>query len=172
MLIMTYVDTLTGEQVPYIIEKFMSIGASNVHAVPAFTKKGRPEYIFFIDAPEEKLDIVKEAVVKETGSLGMRILKEEHFSFPYEIRKMRIKFTDQAGEVIWESKIAIKVTTGTNGRIISARAEHEEVVILIQQLREKSLDYNYKDLKKIIENEALLYISRDKFHPKIIIEDL
>ena len=172
MLIMTYVDTLTGEQVPHIIEKLMSMGASNVHAIPAFTKKGRPEYIFFIDAPEKKLDIVKETIVKETGSLGMRILKEEHFSFPYEMRKMKIKFTDHDGVVLWEDKIAIKTTLGNDGRILSARAEHEEILMLIKKLKRKGLDYNYKDIKRIIENEALLYISRDRSHPKIAIEDL
>lgn len=47
MLLIVNVDSITGEALPYLIDGLMARGASSVHAIPAITKKGRSEYIFF-----------------------------------------------------------------------------------------------------------------------------
>ena len=41
VLIMVNVDDVAGETIPYLFDMLLRMGAKNVHAIPAYTKKGR-----------------------------------------------------------------------------------------------------------------------------------
>ena len=93
LLLMISVDNISGEVIPYLIESAINRGASNVHVVPAITKKGRPEYLLFVDVNEENLEPVIGFLLAELGSLGYRIFRDEHIQSGYEVEKTKINLT-------------------------------------------------------------------------------
>lgn len=155
MLLMTNIDNITCDQVPYLIEELMKLGAKNVHVMPALTKKGRNEYIFLIDSEEEALDSLAEFMALETGTLGVRVLKTEHYPFDYEIRKLFISFRDEAEVPLWEGDISLKIVKGKGQKPLSVRVEYEELKELASYLRKAGLKLSLHELREIIEEKAL-----------------
>lgn len=152
---MTNIDNITCDQIPYLIEELMKLGAKNVHVVPALTKKGRPEYIFLIDCEEEYLDILAEFMALETGTLGVRLLKTEHYPFDYELRKLCLSFRDENDLPLWEGEIDIKIVIGKEQKPLSARVEYEELKELASKVREEGLKLSMYEIKELIEERAL-----------------
>lgn len=74
MLIMTTIDDISLESIPYIGNRLIDNGANNFHIINSFTKKGRMEYILFVDLDENKLEDVSSLLALEFGTIGMRIL--------------------------------------------------------------------------------------------------
>ncbi|MCC4769905.1 DUF111 family protein [Methanosarcina sp. DH2] len=155
MLLMTNVDNITCDQVPYLIEELMKLGAKNVHVVPALTKKGRPEYIFLIDSEKDTLDSLAEFMALETGALGVRLLKTEHYPFDYELRKLCLSFRDENDLPLWEGEIDIKIVIGKEQKPLSARVEYEELKELASRVREAGLKLSMYEIKELIEERAL-----------------
>lgn len=155
MLLMANIDNITCDQVPYLIEELMELGAKNVHVIPAFTKKGRPEYIFLIDGEEETLDSLAEFMALETGTLGVRLLKTEHYPFNYELRKLCLSFRDENDLPIWEGEIDLKIVIGKDQKPLSARVEYEELKELAGRVREAGLKLSMYEIKELIEERAL-----------------
>lgn len=155
MLLMTNVDNITCDQVPYLIEELMKLGAKNVHVVPAFTKKGRSEYIFLIDSEEGNLEVLAEFMALETGTLGVRILKTEHYPFDYEMRTLCLSFRDENDLPLWEGEIDVKIVIGKEKKPLSARAEYEELKELTNRVREAGLKLSMYEIKELIEERAL-----------------
>lgn len=152
---MTNVDNITCDQVPYLIEELMQLGAKNVHVVPAFTKKGRSEYIFLIDANKSDLESLTEFMALETGTLGVRIIKTEHYPFDYEMRKIRLAFWDEKDKFLYESGIHVKIVISRKQKPLSARVEYEELKDLAVRIRKAGLKLSMYELKELIEENAL-----------------
>ncbi|NDV19454.1 DUF111 family protein [Pseudodesulfovibrio sp. JC047] len=91
MLLMINVDDISGELVPHAIDSLMKQGAKSVHVVPAITKKGRPEFIFFIDAPEDRTDDLARYVTSELGTLGVKVIKHDHIYVPYHMTSILVE---------------------------------------------------------------------------------
>jgi len=107
VLIMVNVDDVTGETVPYLFETLMNMGAMNVHAIPAFTKKGRQELIFLIDTPREKITEIGDFLVGELGTLGLRVFEEsEHIEFDYQVKESRLIVQDEATGEVYTCSVA------------------------------------------------------------------
>jgi len=155
LLLMTNVDNITCEQVPYLIEELMKLGAKNVHVVPAITKKGRPEHIFLIDSEEETLDSLAEFMALETGALGVRVLTTEHYPFDYEIKRFFISFFDVSETPVWEGNISLKIVIGKNQKPLSARVEYEELKELSGRVKEAGVRLSMYEIKELIEERAL-----------------
>lgn len=154
-MLMTNIDNITCDQVPYLIEELMRLGAKNVHVIPALTKKGRPEYIFLIDSEEEILDPLAEFMALETGALGVRVLTTEHYPFDYEIKKLFISFLDEFEVSLWEGSISLKVIKSKGQKPLSARVEYEQLKELASDLQKAGLKLSLYELREIIEEKAL-----------------
>jgi uncharacterized protein (DUF111 family) len=151
------VDNITNEHVPYIIEKLMKKGAKNVHVIPSITKKGRQEHIFFVDLPEAKVKTVSREIVRETGTIGIRIIKEEHISYNYEFKEI---------EIIINSKkynIKVKFIFDEDKECLAVKAEYED----IRSIANDSNDYSFNELKTIIEGEIIKKVSAKKIEVNI-----
>ncbi|MDD4498555.1 MAG: DUF111 family protein [Methanosarcinaceae archaeon] len=155
MLLMTNVDNITCEQVPYLIEELMDSGAKNVHVVPAFTKKGRSEYIFLIDAEERYMETLAEFMALETGTLGVRVIKTEHYPFNYELRKIRLEFRDEMDRPLWKGGVSVKIVISREEKPLSARVEYEELKELSVHIRKAGLNLSMHEIKELIEEKAL-----------------
>ncbi|MDC0209121.1 nickel pincer cofactor biosynthesis protein LarC [Nitrosopumilus sp.] len=69
----TNVDDVSGEILGYLIEKIMKVGAKDISIYPGITKKGRPTNLISIMCDDEKIEIITDILVLETGTLGIRI---------------------------------------------------------------------------------------------------
>jgi len=74
----TNVDDVTGEILGNLIDLLMDEGALDVSIVPAVMKKGRPGSIVKVIARREEMDRLARIVMRETGSLGIRIFPSLH----------------------------------------------------------------------------------------------
>lgn len=157
VLIMINVDDVTGETIPYLFETLMDMGAKNVHAIPAFTKKGRQEFIFLIDTPREAVTEIGDFLVRELGTLGLRILQEDkHIEFPYQVKEIRLIVRDEAtGEETMNPTIAVKLIRDSQGRIAAAKAEYEDLKRAIELLVSMGVHISLVTLRKLVESAML-----------------
>lgn len=152
MLIMTTIDDLPPEGIPYITDKIIDAGAKNVHIINALTKKGRMEYIVLVDFEEEFFDEISSLLALEFGTIGMKIFKHEHKKFPYELieKKVLIKIND----INFDYDVKIKYLFSLEDKLISLKAEYEDLKVLAKDLNTKGFDISFSKLKTIIEAEA------------------
>jgi uncharacterized protein (DUF111 family) len=157
VLIMVNVDDVAGETVPYLFEMLMNIGAKNVHAIPAFTKKGRQEFIFLIDTPREKVTEIGDFLVSELGTLGLRVFEaSEHIEFPYQVKESKLIVRDEAtGEETSSHTIAVKLIRDSQGRVAAARAEYEDLKNALDFLVRMEVHVSLVTLKKLVEAAVL-----------------
>lgn len=143
MLLMFNVDNITNEQVPFLIEKLMKKGAKNVHVIPSITKKGRQEHIFLVDLPESEVESVSNEIVRETGTIGIRILKEEHISYNYKFKKVKLEIESKKYE------LRVKLIFNQNNEYLALKAEYEDLKKIADQVD----IYSFNELKTIVESE-------------------
>jgi uncharacterized protein (DUF111 family) len=152
MLLMITVDDLPPEGLPYIIEKTIDSGAKNIHVLNAITKKGRMEYIFLVDVNKKSLEYVSSLLALELGTLGIKTLKTEHTMLPYEIlsRNITIKNKDKH----YESSVQVKYLKNKDDKVISLKAEFEDIKAITFELESRGIVIPISKLKTIIEAEA------------------
>ncbi len=127
MLLLTYMDNVDVEYLGYIINKLIEAGASNVHAIPSFTKKGRQGFVFLIDVEDDKIQSVENILASEAGVLGYRVIECIHKSFKYDIVKVKVYVGGrEAGFVRVKRLIA-------NGEVRSVKAEYDDVVKIVEK---------------------------------------
>lgn len=155
MLLMTNVDNIHADQVPYLIEQLMSVGAKNVHVVNAMTKKGRQEYIFFIDVPEENAYLVSRFLASEIGTLGVRIIQADHIAYNYSFETLKLSLHDNKENVAWQGSVQVKIIRDDAGSPLSARVEYEDLKAAAKAIDVTEAEISFYELKQMIENEAL-----------------
>ena len=153
LLLMINVDNITGEVIPYLIETAIDRGAKNVHVVPALTKKGRPEYLIFVDVEEDSLEPVVGFLLAELGSLGYRILKADHVPSDYEVEKIDVNLSSLGVPI--DREVRIKVIRRKNGSILTANLEYEDLRDLTESLEGQAVRLPMMKLKSMIEGNFL-----------------
>ena len=117
----TNLDNVTGELMGHIFKVLLKFGARDVSVLPTITKKNRPGYLLRVIAKPMDCDTLSEVIIRETGTLGVRVLPYVHRNIAS--RKIVPVNVDINGET---SKIMIKVgMIGTE--IISVKPEYEDV---------------------------------------------
>jgi len=74
----TNLDDVTGEVVGHTINRLLEIGALDVTAIPTITKKNRPGQLLRVITRLSDCDTVVAAIIRETGTLGVRVLPYVH----------------------------------------------------------------------------------------------
>lgn len=74
----TNLDSVTGEVIGHTFDKLMEAGALDVTAVPVLMKKNRPGHLLRVITKPGDSGTVAEAIIRETGTLGVRILPYVH----------------------------------------------------------------------------------------------
>lgn len=74
----TNVDDVTGEVLGNLIELLMDAGALDVSLMPAVMKKGRAGNVISVIARHDDLERLAEMIMRETGSLGVRVFPSIH----------------------------------------------------------------------------------------------
>lgn len=167
MLLMTNVDNINADQVPYLIEQLMGKGAKNVHVVNAMTKKGRQEYIFFIDVQQDKVSSVSRFLASELGTLGVRIIKTDHISYDYFMETVKLSLHDNKENVVWKGSVQVKIVQDDSGSPLSARVEYEDLKATAKAINMAGAEISFYELKQMIENETLKKLRRTEFAIRI-----
>lgn len=156
MLAMVNVDNIAGDILPYIIDNILELGARNVHCIQALTKKGRLGYLFLIDTDEEYLDPIADFLALEVGTLGMRVLENQHRRYDYVIQPVRLSIQGEDDRPpVCETIIDVKLIVGEDGDITSARAEYRHVEAACGELRSRGCRIPFLELKARAELAAL-----------------
>ncbi|WP_407421642.1 nickel pincer cofactor biosynthesis protein LarC [Methanobrevibacter sp.] len=126
-VIETNLDHLTGEEIGYLFDKLLDLGASDVSITPIIMKKNRQGSLLKVISPKKNRETLIKAIFKETGSLGIRILpnlhrglaKREFIKKEFEIQGETFEVTFKVGYI--------------NGEIISSRPEYEDLKRISQK---------------------------------------
>lgn len=126
-VIETNIDHLTGEELGHLFDVLLDCGASDVSITPTIMKKNRPGSILKVISKKEKREELVEAIFRQTGSLGIRIIPNAHRGVAKrEFVKETFSINGKDYEVTF--KIAY-----INGEIISKRPEYEDLKRISQE---------------------------------------
>lgn len=117
----TNVDDVSGETLGYLIERLMSEGAKDVTILPTITKKNRPGHLISVLAAPKDEHQLTLLLIKETGSLGVRVTSYNRHLLAREFHSVHIKVGEQT------VSIRVKVATDRQGVIHQVKAEYEDV---------------------------------------------
>jgi uncharacterized protein (DUF111 family) len=153
MLLLVNVDDISGEMIPYVIEGLMARGAESVHVVQAITKKGRLEFLFFMDAPAEQVEVLGGFLAEEIGTLGIRVFDPHHICFEYRMRQVRLT-AQTSGDPV-QVLVGVKEILGEDGQVMSVKAEYEGLRAAVARLEQVGLGVSFGALKRLVEQAAL-----------------
>lgn len=77
LVIETNIDDCSGEVLGYTMDQLFENGALDVFFTPIFMKKNRPAYRLTVACYEEKKDVLKAIIFKQTTSIGLRYRHEQ-----------------------------------------------------------------------------------------------
>jgi uncharacterized protein (DUF111 family) len=157
---MTTVDDLPAEGLPYVIERTMEKGAKNIHVLNGITKKGRVEYIFFVDVDKQHLEDVSALLALELGTLGIKTFKTEHIPLPFEINSRKV--TIEVKNEQFESEVQGKYLKNDDDQVISLKAEYEDIKKIAMGLESKGIQIPLSKLKTIIEAKSYNKILKEE----------
>ncbi|NND86702.1 MAG: nickel pincer cofactor biosynthesis protein LarC [Nitrosopumilus sp.] len=101
----TNVDDVSGEILGNLIEKLMEKGAKDVSIYHGITKKGRPTNLVSVICNEQKVDELVDALVLETGTLGIRISESNRFIVPRISNTVKLTLNGTSFEVNYKKSI-------------------------------------------------------------------
>lgn len=120
-VIETNIDHMTGEEIGYLFDRLLEIGASDVSITPIIMKKNRQGSMLKVISSKSNRDKLVEAIFKETGSLGIRILPNLHRGISKrEFEKKVFEINGENFEVTFKNGYV-------NGELISSRPEYEDL---------------------------------------------
>lgn len=91
----TNVDDVSGEILGHLIENIMSNGAKDVTVSSAITKKGRPTHLVSVICDSNHVNSLLELLIKETGTLGVRVRSSERFTVPRTLNSIPVSIHGQ-----------------------------------------------------------------------------
>ena len=153
MLLLVNVDDISGEVIPHVIDELMERGAMSVHVVQAITKKGRLEFLWYIDAPEEHVEKLGGFLAGELGTLGVRVFDPHHIRFEYQVRQVQLTIQTAHGPI--QMTVRVKEVLDDDGHIISAKAERDDLGAALAQLQRAGEQISLSALKGLVEQTAL-----------------
>ena len=124
----TNVDDVRGEILGFLITKLMEQGALDATIIPTITKKNRPGYLISVITNEDKVENLTELLIKETGTLGVRLLKQQRYCLERKVNEHKISI--QGHDFVIHQKTAMD----HNGNIVQKKIEFEDLKIIADKL--------------------------------------
>ena len=107
-IIETHLDDWNPELWPHVSEKLMEAGALDVSLVPIQMKKGRPGFLLRLIGDPAHGTRLKEIILNETSSIGLRFHTMQRMTLPREIMEV---------DTPWGPVQAKKVETAAGSRV-------------------------------------------------------
>ncbi len=140
----TNVDTLSGEILGSLFDTLLSNNARDVTITPIIMKKNRPAHKIEVICKDEDSDKLLDILMKETGSLGVRINKSTHRGVAK--RKIITQEIDINGSI---ESVNFKVGYLSDNTVIKYTPEYEDV----KRISEK-IGIPLKDVMDIINRKC------------------
>jgi hypothetical protein len=116
----TNVDDVTGEVMGHLIEKLMQAGALDVSVLPALMKKGRAGFVIRSIAGAEEMELLAKIMIRETGSLGVRVFPSIHrLVAEREQKNVQVEMCGR----IYQSQVKV---SRMDGELLSVKPEYED----------------------------------------------
>lgn len=139
----TNVDDVTGEVLGNLLELLMEAGALDASIVPALMKKGRPGNVVKVIATAEKVETLAALIMKETGSLGLRVFPSLHrYIAQREERSVSVVIEGKSYEV------SVKLSH-LGGNVLSLKPEYEDCKKIA-----KDADLPLREVARKVEERA------------------
>ena len=111
-MISCQIDDMNPEQYPHIMDRLLSMGASDVSLTPTIMKKGRPGVILDVLCDAKLLSRLADTILKETTTLGVRyhpvsriMLERESVSFQSSLGPVTVKKAMLDGNLVkWKAE--------------------------------------------------------------------
>ncbi|WP_100407554.1 nickel insertion protein [Bacillus solitudinis] len=108
-------DDISGEWLGYVMDQLFECGANDVFYTPIYMKKNRPGVLVQLLCNRDKLEAIRDILLKETTTLGIRY---------YPITVFRAERSVRSVETKWGP---ITVKEGFyNGQVVQRAPEFEE----------------------------------------------
>ncbi len=107
-VIETHLDDWSPELWPHVSEQLMQAGALDLSLTPILMKKGRPGFLLRVICDQAHAACLKELILAETSSIGLRFHRMNRMTLPREIIEV---------ETPWGPVQAKKIATGFGTRI-------------------------------------------------------
>ena len=119
-LLETNVDDVSGEVLGHLIERMMEQGALDASIIPAVGKKGRPAHLIRVISRPWMAEELADRLMRETGSLGVRMMDVPRVVADREIRTVRVELGGR------EFEVRVKVSR-VGERILGVKLEHDDL---------------------------------------------
>lgn len=99
------VDDMTGELAGHAVTALLAAGALDAWAVPIVMKKGRPALTMAAIGTSEQADVLAQAMLRETSSIGVRVLPLRRVERPRRVAEVSTAY----------GSIPVKISGGAYG---------------------------------------------------------
>lgn len=115
-------DDISGEWLGYVMDVLFEAGANDVFYTPIYMKKNRPGVLLQLLCPRKSMDKMKEILLKETTTFGIRY-------YPLTVHRMERNFVKVETE--WG---AVTVKQGIyNGEVFQRSPEFEDCKAIAEE---------------------------------------
>lgn len=149
VILETNLDDVSGEIIGHAVERLMSEGARDVTVAPVLMKKSRPGQILSVIASSGMVERMASIMFEETGTLGVRQIPVHRHIANREFSTIELKVGRQT------HKVRVKVARATDGRILRAKPEYEDLKRLAHET-----GMSLRSLTSEAEKASEDYISR------------
>lgn len=145
-IIETNIDDRTGEELGYAMQRIIDNGALDVSLIPTIGKKGRPSNVLKVITNLSKSEFFSDLVMRETGTLGVRVYPMSRFIQMRENLKASITINNN------DEEIDVKVVKSESGEIIQFKPEFDQIVKLSEKYKINLIELK-DDISKQIQRE-------------------
>jgi len=124
----TNVDDASGEIIGNMIDSLMEKGVKDISVIPTTTKKNRPGNLIRVICDYEVLNTVLDALIKESGTLGVRVQQTSRYVVPRITLSVPISIKGE------EFLVRVKVVKEQD-KVIYAKPEYEDVKNVSMKLK-------------------------------------
>ena len=122
----THIDDATGEELGFLMEELLKLGALDAVYYPILMKKGRPAWALRVIAPPKLKEKLLEFIYKESSTIGVREQLINRSCLKRKIIKEKIPFEDQMFEVSVKWRYM-------DDNVVGYKAERDEIIALAKQ---------------------------------------
>ncbi len=94
VLVETNMDDINPQLIPFVIEKVLSLGATDAFVTPLIMKKGRPGFMLSVLTSESMLSKISSEIFSQTTTLGLRIQNIRRLKVHRELKIAKTSFGD------------------------------------------------------------------------------
>jgi uncharacterized protein (TIGR00299 family) protein len=123
----TNVDDATGELLGHVIAAAIAAGAADAWVTPIVMKKGRPAHTVHALVEPSAAPAVTELLLRETGSLGVRLLPVERVAaergtetVTFGGHTVRVKRGPWGAKAEWDDVVSVAASLGRSARSVAA----------------------------------------------------